>query len=180
MYKKLMQIFIACSDEFLIKERNLILSGVSERCLCGAFMIILRRALDNTEFSKYFADIEYNRNFDGKIKTIINDLMEVTDITCDLIVHSRGQNTQQDNLIAIEMKRDSHPTDEKIKDRIRLTALTKPKNDSQTYSADGRILPAHVCGYVLGVFYEISVRHRHINIEYYKSGELQNRFDNKF
>lgn len=176
MYGRLMEIFIDCSEAFVTQEKDLILSGVSERCLCGAFMLIFRRILDNTEFSEYFSDIEYNRNFDGQVKTIIDDKMQITNITCDLIIHSRGQIPFQDNLIAIEMKRDNHPESEKNKDRIRLRALTKAENDSVVYSLDNRQLPQHVCGYILGVFYEISIEDRRINIEYYHNGELHKRY----
>ncbi len=176
MFGRLMQIFIDCSDLFLVNERNLILSGVSERCLCGSFMLILRRALDNSEFANYYSDIEYNRNFNGLVKTIIDDNMEVVNITCDLIIHSRGEIPKQDNLIAIEMKRDNHPEAEKEKDRIRLRALTKSTNDTITYLGNGVELPRHVCGYVVGVFYEVSIASRHINIEYYQNGELHNRY----
>ena len=91
MFGRLKQIFINCSETFITDETELILSGVSERCLCGSFMIILRNALDNSEFKQYFTDIEYNRNFDGEIKTIIDDKAVITNITCDLIIHSRGQ-----------------------------------------------------------------------------------------
>ena len=171
MFGRLMQIFIECSEEFVNSETELILSGVSERCLCGSFMLIINRALNNSEFSYYFTDIEYNRNFDGQIKTIIDDEMEIVNITCDLIVHSRGQIPENDNLIAIEMKRDNHPETEKEKDRRRLRALTKSKNDSMTYSTDGQTYPQHVCGYYVGVFYEISLAERRITIEYFENGE---------
>lgn len=176
MFEKLMKYFIQSSEIFVTEECNLILSGVSERCLCGSFMLILRKILDSSEFHRYYTDIEYNRNFDGQIKTIIDENMEVTNITCDLIVHSRGLNPKLDNLIAIEMKRDDHQESEKRKDKIRLRALTKPTNDSMTYSADGRTLPQHVCGYQLGVYYEISLSQRNIKIEYYRSGNLFSRY----
>lgn len=179
MFGRLMQIFIDCSETFVTSERDLILSGVSERCLCGSFMLIFRRLLDNCEFNSYYSDIEYNRNFDGQIKTIIDHDLQVTNITCDLIIHSRGTIPEQDNLIAIEMKRDNHPEDEKNKDRIRLRALTKDKNDTMTFSLDGRALPRHVCGYVVGVFYEISIANRMINVEYYRNGELYNRYSRR-
>ena len=180
MFGRLKQIFINCSETFITDETELILSGVSERCLCGSFMIILRNALDNSEFKQYFTDIEYNRNFDGEIKTIIDDKAVVTNITCDLIIHSRGQIQNQDNLIAIEMKRDNHKESEKNKDRIRLKALTKPTNDTNTYSADGRTLPQHVCGYIVGVFYEISIPNRNISIEYYQNGVLYSSYVRTF
>jgi hypothetical protein len=85
-----------------------------------------------------------------------------------------------DNLIAIEMKRDNHPEAKKNKDRIRLKALTKPINDSNTYSIDGRIFPQHVCGYKLGVFYEISTERRNINIEYYVLGKQYTHYSRRF
>jgi hypothetical protein len=180
MTGRLMQLFIESSEQFVVDETNLILSGVSERCLCGSFMLILRRIIDTTEFARYYTDIEYNRNFDGQIKTAIDDKMKVTDITCDLIIHSRGQIADLDNLIAIEMKRDTHPLKEKNKDRVRLRALTKPTNDSQTYSKDGRVLPQHICGYKLGVFYEISITRRQIKIEYYVNGLPHSNYTRNF
>lgn len=180
MFNSLLSLFIRSSETFLQNETQLILSGVSERCLCGSFMLLLRQELNESEFSNYHSDIEYNRNFDGQIKTIINEDWEVTNITCDLIVHSRGLIPQQDNLIAIEMKKDSRQEAKKNKDRIRLKALTKPTNDSSTSSVDGRILPQHVCGYVLGVFYEISIAHRRVNIEYYRNGELYSQYNRHF
>jgi hypothetical protein len=82
MIDKLMQIFVGSSEEFLQSATNLIMSGVSERCLCGSFMLIIRNHLNASEFSSYYTDIEYNRNFDGQIKTIIDDNMQVTNITC--------------------------------------------------------------------------------------------------
>lgn len=180
MFRSLMQIFIDSSEQFVNTESELILSGVSERCLCGSFMLILNQVIEKTEFSDYYTDIEYNRNFDGQIKTIIDSDMEIINITCDLIVHSRGKIPENDNLIAIEMKRDNHPESEKNKDRIRLKALTKSKNDSMTYSADGRTLPQHVCGYKVGVFYEISLEERKIRIEYYRNGEVHNKYIREF
>lgn len=134
--------------------------------------VCIRYKLDKTDFSSYHADIEYNRNFGGRIKTIIGDNYEVINITCDLIVHSRGKNLKQDNLLAIEMKRSIHRESEKTKDRKRLISLTKPTYDENSWSADGVTLPEHVCGYVLGVFYEINNPTRQILIEYYVKGEL--------
>lgn len=166
-----MSIFINSSEAFVTNEIDLIMSGVSERCMCGSLMLILRRELDQTQFSNYYTDIEYNRNFDGDIKTMINDNMEVSNITCDLIVHSRGL-LPHDNLIAIEMKRNTHTETEKNKDRIRLRALNKATNDSETYSVDGRVLPQHVCGYIVGIFYEINIVERIVDIEYYQAGDL--------
>lgn len=172
MLNKVTKLFEDSNSAFLQQGIDLILSGVSERCLCGAFMTQIRYELDKTDLSTYYADIEYNRNFGGSIKTIINGQNEIVSITCDLIVHSRGENIKQDNLLAIEMKRNTHLEDEKTKDRHRLIALTKPTYDENSWSNDGTTLPRHVCGYVLGIFYEINSALRQIIIEYYVLGEL--------
>lgn len=179
MFRILMALFIEASEAFINSETDLIMSGVSERCMCGSLMLFLRRELDNSDFSNYYSDIEYNRNFEGRIKTIIDDDMRVINITCDLIVHSRGQ-LNPDNLIAIEMKRDDHPESEKNKDRIRLRALTKNMNEGEIYIVNGINLPEHVCGYALGVFYEISITQRLINIEYYCNGEFYKNYIRRF
>jgi len=175
-----MKLFIKSSKQFLKSETDLIMSGVSERCLCGAFMLIIRKYLDEFNFKNYYSDIEYNRNFDRQIKTIIDDNSQIINITCDLIIHSRGQIPKLDNLIAIEMKRDNSPETEKNRDRVRLKALTKLTNYTNTYSVDGRELPKHVCGYLLGVFYEISLNNRNIKIEYYSEGKLYKEYLRKF
>lgn len=39
------------------------------------------------------------------VKTIYNDDLKVVSIVCDLIVHSRGEILEKDNLIALEMKK---------------------------------------------------------------------------
>jgi hypothetical protein len=117
-------------------------------------MLILRKILDDTEFNNYFTDVEYNRN-EGRVKTIIDEDFEILDITCDLIVHSRGSMVGQDNLLAIEMKKDYHSTVEKAKDKKRLKALTKLISEVTVISNTG--FPINVCGYILGVYYEISV-----------------------
>ena len=51
-------------------------------------------------------DTEYNRN-GGSLKTIFDNErdLKVIKVTCDIIVHSRGKNIKQDNLICIEMKK---------------------------------------------------------------------------
>lgn len=82
---------------------------VSERTLCGALMLELHEVLRKTRYFEYFVDVEYNRNAGGKLKTFkrtINEVEEqIVTINCDLLVHSRGQKKNCDNLIALEMKR---------------------------------------------------------------------------
>ncbi|MEC1716983.1 hypothetical protein [Schinkia azotoformans] len=163
-------LFEKANKKFLLRDTNLILSGVSERCLCGALMLFLHDEIQNSRYQQYYVDIEYNRN-NGKIKTIFNDKEQVVSITCDIIVHSRGEQKHQDNLIAIEMKKSSATAEQKQNDKYRLQALTK-KTYNDTWSYDGITLPEHVCGYLLGIYYEINILERYIHIEYYVLGIL--------
>lgn len=167
---KIIYIFEKANEKFLDKEKALILSGVAERTLCGSFMKCLEDEIQNSVYNKYYVDIEYNRN-KGKIKTIVNDDMQVIDINCDIIIHSRGEIIEQDNLIAIEMKKSISPLKEKNKDKERLRALTKNSFDD-VWSFDGKSLPEHVCRYLLGVYYEINLRFRRVLIQYYSKGNF--------
>ena len=166
----LIQIFLKVNQAFLSKEVDSIILNLSERALCAQMMMYLRHELNTSIFREYHVDVEYNRN-DSKIKTIIDKDMKVISITCDLIVHSRGQIIAQDNLLAVEMKKSTAKREEKDKDKNRLIALTKDSYDD-VWSFDGVTLPEHVCGYLLGIYYEINVPSRLVLLEFYKKGQL--------
>ncbi len=170
-------IFEKANRNFLKTEANDgIHLGVSERSLCGSLMLHLRKALDESAYGDYFVDIEYNRNEGGKLKTIVNRSEAKVNITCDLIVHSRGKIVDQDNLIAIEMKRSTRAQSEKDSDRLRLSCLTRDSYDD-IWSYDGKTLPENVCRYILGVYYELDHSSRKVFIEYYVKGKMENRFE---
>jgi len=171
MLTDMVTIFETANRSFLKRETEGILLGVSERNLCGALMLHLRNVLDKTRYHEYHVDVEYNRNKEGKLKTIINGHPTPITICCDLIVHSRGNIIAQDNLIALEMKRNTHPEEDKIKDKIRLKCLTKDSFDD-VWSFDGTSLPEHVCRYTLGIYYEINTEKRLIDMKYYVQGRL--------
>lgn len=102
--KELITLFEKANKRFLSEQDKLILSGIAERTLCGSLMLYLQEELKGTIYSEYYVDVEYNRN-NGKVKTIINENIEVIPINCDIIIHSRGENLAQDNLIALQMKK---------------------------------------------------------------------------
>jgi len=175
MINDLIEIFEQANNHMLIKDMELLMTKVSERTLCGALMLHLREVIKNTHYKEYFVDVEYNRNKGGKLKTILKTIKgpneKIIKINCDLIVHSRGHNICQDNLIAIEMKKSSRTQNDKDKDRERIIALTKDSfND--IWSFDGKTLPEHVCRYKLGVYYEINFIIKTIVLEYYTCGKL--------
>ncbi|MBN8241133.1 hypothetical protein JF541_18410 [Marinobacter hydrocarbonoclasticus] len=164
MFKQALKCFVA-------DEAESMRSGVSERMLCARLGIPLERLARESGYKAYYADVEYNRKQDGKIKTILDGDYQEIQITCDLILHSRGAVVQKDNLIAVEMKKSNRPEDSKNKDRNRLRALTKESYDDVWSSGDGT-LPEHVCGYSLGVFIDIDLESSTLDIEYYKKGEF--------
>lgn len=170
MVNEMINIFENANRMFMLKNIELIQSGVSERSLCGALMMHLNEEIRKTKYNDYYVDVEYNRNIGGKLKTIKCSKFEVINITCDIIVHSRGNKKPQDNLIVIEMKKYNRPKAEKEKDKLRLCTLTKDSYDD-IWSFDGKTLPDHVCRYVLGVYFEINQNLKSIKIEYYKNGD---------
>ena len=174
-YQEMVDLFECANAAFLKHDKALFANQVSERTLCGALMLHIHNIISrDKEFAGYYADVEYNRN-KGAIKTIRKTIkgpdFEIIPINCDLIVHSRGEIEEQDNLIAIEMKKATVLRADKEKDRERLIALTKDSFDD-IWSFDGKTLPEHVCRYVLGVYYEINYKLKSILIEYYRKGRM--------
>lgn len=173
------QIFEQANRQFLEKNYMLLENDVSERTLCGAFMLELYEVLKKTRYKNYYVDVEYNRNKGGKIKTAVKTIalgrLKVIKINCDLIVHSRGENSENDNLISLEMKKSRAKQEHKQEDRNRLMALTKDTFDD-IWSYDGKTFPEHVCRYQLGVYYELDYKKKKILIEYYHKGECTNSY----
>ena len=167
----MIEIFEQANDNLLKDDISLFQERISERTICGALMLQLNKIINETIYKDYFTDVEYNRNFDGKIKTILLDSENVINITCDLIIHSRGTNKKQDNLIAIEIKKSTRPQKEKDNDRIRLKTLTRQSFDG-VWSYDGESFPEHVCRYGLGIYYEVNFEKEEILLEYYSNGIL--------
>lgn len=176
MYNDLKEIFNLANHDLINLDNSLLEIDVSERTLCGALMLHLYERLKQTIYSDYFVDVEYNRNKGGRLKTIAKTIhspeFDIIKINCDLIVHSRGKYVEQDNLIAIEMKKSRRPRLEKEKDRDRLKCLTKDSFDD-IWSFDGKSLPEHVCRYIIGIYYEINHDKRQILLEYYYKGKLE-------
>lgn len=170
-YYFLKQLFNKANREFLLNDFDLLQSGVAEPTLCSALKSRLEKLLDSNKIYDYFIDLEYNRN-NGNIKTIINEELTVIKIKCDFILHSRGHNSRQDNLLALEMKKSYRSQEEKDADRRRLIALTKSTYDNDIWSYDGKTFPEHVCRYIIGIYYEIDWEKKKVLIEYYKCGQL--------
>ena len=177
MENELVKIFERANKRFLKENAAFILSNVAERSLCSTLAQCLYLEIRHSKYSGYYVDVEYNRN-NGRIKTIYNEDLKVVTIICDLIVHSRGEIVEKDNLIAIEMKKAYRSMQEKENDKARLVALTKDSYDG-VWSFDGKTLPEHVCGYDLGIYYEIDSKQRLVYIEYYAKGKKVRSYKEK-
>ncbi|WP_448249870.1 hypothetical protein [Thalassotalea agariperforans] len=175
----LAQIFEQSLHQFFEREAQNILSGVSERNLCSRLAIPLEAITHQNGLTDYYADTEYNRKQNGMVKTMLDDDLQVINITCDLILHSRGEVMGRDNLIAIEMKKSERPEQEKISDRSRLRTLTKASYDD-VWSFDGQTHPEHVCGYEFGYFIELDKDNNYYKVQQFQGGDLIAEFDGRF
>lgn len=174
MHRELIDIFEKANKRFLNENVEFIMSNVAERSLCSALAQCVYLEISNSKYSKYHVDTEYNRN-KGEVKTIYNGDFDVVSIVCDLIVHSRGEIVEKDNLIALEMKKAYRKLSDKESDKARLVALTKDSYDG-VWSFDGKTLPEHVCGYELGIYYEVDTKCSSIYIEYYTKGKMMKSY----
>lgn len=178
MQDELRTLFYQSFDRFLERENKNILNGIAERNLCGCWAPVLEAAAIEHGFEGYRADPDYNRMQNGQVKVMLVDGLDVVSIVCDLILHSRGEKLECDNLIAIEMKKSYRPEAEKESDRTRLKTLTRSSFDG-VWSADGKSLSEYVCGYKLGYYCELDIKERQFLIEEYVEGALsdQRRFE---
>ena len=175
----LSEIFRRALEEFFKNEAQNINSGVSERNLCARLAMVLQRIANEYGLNGYYADPEYNRKQNGQIKTILDDNMQVINVTCDLIFHSRGGIMERDNLMAIEMKKAERPEEEKQSDRARLRTLTKCSYDD-VWSFDGTTHPEHVCGYEIGYFFELDIAKKVFIVQRFEKGNLVGQVEGKF
>lgn len=163
----LLDLFSYANKKMLKGNIECIKNGVSERSICACLKSSFDSILPNTIFNNYYADVEYNRG-SGKTLKAYESNNQVFQMTCDFILHSRGE-LQLDNLICLEMKKKS--TNQRLmdKDRERLRSLTMP-GGCETI---GRNLV--VRDYYLGIFYIIDYQLSQIELEYYSEGNLFQR-----
>ena len=114
-------------------DYNNIRIGVSERNICARLahhMENIMRDYDKNNhrnlFSRYFADIEYDKMNNGDLKQYETPLHRPKRMISDLLIHSRGALR---NLLAVEMKRKDN-YNKRREDRERLMAMvsTEPVN----------------------------------------------------
>ncbi len=164
----LYELFDRALKAFMVKDAANIRDNAAERNLCARLGYQFESMFPDYKLAGYFADPEYNRKQDGEIKTIINGEYEVIQVTCDLILHSRGEQ-EPDNLIAIEMAKPDKTAQQVLSDRHRLMALTK-RNLEHVWSFGGKVHPEHVCGYLLGAFILVDRVRNLVSVEFFEDG----------
>lgn len=169
----LIEIFKRANAIFLRENKSSLEYDLSEPCLCHSLAKSIQAEMVDTDFEGYYDDIEYNRDFGGKIKIITAEAERQIPIKCNLLIHNRGEGERFNNILALEMKKSCRSKEEKDNDRIRLMALTQCRD---VYNAEIFTFPEQICGYQLGIYYEIDKDKRQILIEYYKNGQ---KFDSK-
>ena len=162
---ELLSLFYDTNKLMFLKDIENVLNDVSERSICASLKEAFSCIMKKYPFlNKYHADVEYNRGKGKAIKSYQFENEDPISMTCDLIVHSRGNVINLDNLICIEMKKIKN-TWKNEDDRKRLKALTTP-GGCQTV---GKRLV--VRDYILGIFYTIDLKNKRIILELYKNGE---------
>jgi hypothetical protein len=150
--------------EFLTRESILVRKKAHEQSFCGRLAIYLDHAKNRRGLEQYYVDVEYNRRGEGR-KQILHPITHLPiNVVCDLLLHSRGK-LQDDNLIAVEMKKSGGRRNHKQRDRERLQALTLPP---PCVGAD----PDYVCGYQLGYYLEVNSENASLLVEEYCRGNL--------
>lgn len=119
----------------------------------------------NRAYKKYHVDVEYNR-YQNRIKRIIQNVdgeseEKVMKINCDLVIHSRGDAPEQENLIALEMKKSTGRNCDKTNDKYRLEALTASElHKKGIFAWAGRELQNERYHYELGIYCEVNQKKR--------------------
>jgi hypothetical protein len=172
-YDQLMNLFESANAILLRGDKKLLIRDASEPSICGALMLHLHDLmLEDGGYVGYYTDLEYNRNIGNPNhmkKVYLRDDRRERRIKCDLLIHSRGENVRQDNLLALEMKKEYRRKYEKQSDRERLMALTLNSYGGQRRSEVS--LPEYVCGYIIGIYYELDLPHNRCWIEYFQNGQ---------
>ena len=138
--------------------------GRTRTSLRGRLAIYLDRTKNRDEsLQPYFVDVEYNRRGEGRKQILHPVTHQHMDVRCDILLHSRGD-LDDDNLIAVKMKKDDASAADKQSDRERLQALTLPMPEGGN--------PDYVCGYRLGYYLEVHIGNRTLLVEEYRGGNM--------
>lgn len=142
---------VALKDFYRFEKRNLELDvhEITHGHRLAYYMEKAIRKYDNEnrcrEFWEYSVDLEFNRTEGGNSKIVLQDgLYRKT--RCDILLHSKGRNKTQENLLIIELKKGdkTNKVDDDLKEISRM--VSPPEENAQD---------TKICGTLLGVFLRI-------------------------
>lgn len=112
--------------DFEATDRDLLEIDVSEQCMCARLAYHLQRELENSEYSDYIVDCEYNRGMEKVDDSIKKH--QGKNVRLDIAVHKRPYDQGNEcyhNLMCIEMKKSDSSRKKRDKDRERLLEMTQ-------------------------------------------------------
>lgn len=137
MRNKIPTIIKRAYEEFLIKDKFLLMNDVSERAIAHRFALYLERY-----FPEFNVDCEYNRDGLGERPKLLNklgtkaralgiDINKPRRVYPDIIVHKRGEEI---GVLAIEFQKSNKPKKHKDYDLIKLRAYKGELGYSYAFS----------------------------------------------
>ena len=163
--KALVEIFLQALCYVHESHSSLFEDNVNERDVCSHLFSFIERSKENTWFTNYFVDVEYNRMLGGGPKIIFDEKNGI-DITIipDLVIHGRGRIDGHENLLCVEIKKSNAPSSEKEDDLRRLSFLTKRKMHLRRNTN-------YVYGYLIGIYYEYNYPRQRSKLKIFKNGK---------
>lgn len=151
--------------ELIATDKRLLDLKVSERCICARLALHIdnnMREYDKENgsrvFEGYYADVEFNRMYGVLPKKVFYDDIKHS-VSCDLLIHSRGEKTL-DNYLCLEMKKEENKEKcEEDRKRIMAMTISNPKSNTE-----------YVENTLVGVY--MTLTPSSFELEFYKKGEF--------
>lgn len=176
MENSIKRCFAQAVQNFWTKDKNLIASGISERCLCGRLAYHLQIEVDAcNKLRGYYADVEYNRICTGD-NTYSHKKNNNNLVIVDLILHNRKPSSSPNsNLLILEMKKNSGIVPDT--ERIRLKEATgERKKDNYVKATRQKANNHNMYNYKLGIFMNIEYPNKDCTFEIYQDGKETKKF----
>lgn len=160
----IIKIFKRGLKDLLETDKRVIDLDVSEQCICARLAFHMENHLrsydkehSSSMFEGYYVDVEFNRMFGEQPKYVCYD-GDRHSVRCDLLIHSRGLESQ-DNLLWLEMKKESNKFQNES-DRKRVQSVTKREAGNEDF----------VNNTLLGIY--LTLNKSSFNVEYYENEEF--------
>ena len=168
--KLIMYIFLNSVEDVYLYDAVNIGDGVSEWNICARLAMYFEKRmhaydyLHRTEkFKNYYADVEYNRSYNGNLK-----IVDGNKVRCDMIVQTREET--KPNYLVLELKKPDNQ--QKREDDIReIKRMVMPREQG---TAD-----YYNCGTHMGIFMDYN-KENYWGTVYWYDKSTKNIIENKF